>query len=423
MLRSSKACALLLFLLAASPAAGEWSRSAETCDDGLPQVLNVGLPRAGDLQELNLSVLRQAVSQRLTDLYEPPRDRCAGKRRLQVNIAIGCDYQILDWLGQGLIDVAVVPDLSLYLLQRDQGDQVKLRELPVAAKAPEDPLVSREYRLRSWRFAGGTPTPRADPEQDFESFRWQLWCGLFKERHGRGSLPDADRKVCSDLKPEYPIALTSHLSTGGFLRPVSATARWLVERLRAAQVDGEAAKSLTDRFWTAFFDNARFTLDGTLRDEERPRTGIEIAADGIPPAKPPTGPLYQDHVVITAQAANAIFPGKVFPPPSVKLEPELTALWGGDAPPAAFRSLLVPEPYFGVRTFAFTVDETIGLLRQHQKTSGPGLALVLPGGGVKAVYQSQLVDSLYENGKLKKFLTTRAPRPDTYPLDVNLVIG
>src|SRR5262245_43585301 len=140
MLRSSKACALLLFLLAASPAAGAWPRSAETCDDGLPQVLNVGLPRAGDLPELDLGVLRQAVSRRLTDLYEPPRDRCAGKRRLQVNIAIGCDYQILDWLGQGLIGAAVVPALSLYLLQRDQGDQVKLRELPVAAKAPEDPL-------------------------------------------------------------------------------------------------------------------------------------------------------------------------------------------------------------------------------------------------------------------------------------------
>ena len=411
--RSFKICALAALLLAVPPAARASLYSEPRCDDLLPEVLNVGLPR---VPGLDLGAVRDAARRRLTEIYEP-LDVCAGRKRLQVNIAIGNDYQILDWLGQGLIDVAVVPDLSLYLLDRDG---VKLLEPPVAADGLEDILAPWQARLRSRSLADGTWTDRPQPEQDFDSFRWQLWCGLLKE-------PESDRRRCAELArgPEYRLALTSHLSTGGFLRPVSQTAAWLADRLAAATLDadGDEAKELTDRFWTAFFNHARFTLDGTLAEGAGSGKLVEIAADAVP-AGASAAPAYRDHLVITARAADSIFSGHAFPRPAVELAPALAATFERDPSPAAFRPMLAPEPYFGVRTFGFTVDETVGLLRQHQTTSGRArLALVLPGGGVKAVYQSQLVDSLYGNGYLKNALTTRGPRPDASPLDVDFVIG
>ncbi len=424
--RFSKICALAALLLAAPPAARAALYSEPHCDDLLPEVLNVGLPR---VPGMDLGALREAARWRLTELYRP-FDVCEGRKRLQVNIAIGNDYQILDWLGQGLIDVAVVPDLSLVLLGRDG---VKLLEPPMAADGLQDILAPRAARLRSRGFAGGTWTDRPQPERDFDSFRWRLWCGALGDG-APGAPPDSDRRRCAQLAggPEYRLALTSHLSTGGFLRPVSETATWLADRLRTAKLDadGKEGRELTDRFWTAFFNHARFTLDGTLA--EGPASGklIEIAADAVP-AGASAAPAYRDHLVITARAADAIFNGHQFPRPAVELAPELKAAFERDPAPAAFRSMLAAEPYFGVRTFGFTVEETIGLLRQHQTTSGRArLALVLPGGGVKAVYQSQLVDSLYGTGYLKNVLTDKeslklpGPRADASPpLDVDFVVG
>src|SRR6185295_822591 len=41
------------------------------------------------------------------------------ERTLQVNVAVGSDYEILDWFGKGLLDLAVVPEISAVLLKRD----------------------------------------------------------------------------------------------------------------------------------------------------------------------------------------------------------------------------------------------------------------------------------------------------------------
>ncbi|HYG62335.1 MAG TPA: hypothetical protein VEL74_07125, partial [Thermoanaerobaculia bacterium] len=106
-----------------------------------------------------------------------------------------------------------------------------------------------------------------------------------------------------------------------------------------------------------------------------------------------------------------------------ELPPEAAALLTAERPVAALLPLLEPEPTFGVRTFSFTVDEIFGLLRRQQITSGHSdLALVLPGGGVKAAYQSTVVDSLYRQGYLKNFKVEPAPG-SAEPLDVQYVIG
>ncbi|HEX2252459.1 MAG TPA: hypothetical protein VHQ65_04240, partial [Thermoanaerobaculia bacterium] len=97
--------------------------------------------------------------------------------------------------------------------------------------------------------------------------------------------------------------------------------------------------------------------------------------------------------------------------------------------PSAFARLADPEPSLGVRTFAFTPEETVRLLRADQRISGRSrLALVLPGGGVKAAYQSRVAEALYRDGFLKNagagiVASGAGPEPRRRPLEVDTVIG
>lgn len=418
-----KSLGLAIVLLLVPEVAGASLLPEANCGDLLPQVLNVGLPQPRDLLTFELEDLRQATERLFASMIRT-QGRCHGGRTLQVNIAIGNDYQILDWLDQGLVDVAVVPDLSVYLLQ--ERDSVKLLELNPVERGYDNLLTpSYVYRLGSRGYAAGAWTPRPDPQRDFDSFRGQLWCGLFQGAPQQNHCAELDPGSGGPGGPEYRIALASHLSTGGFLRAVADTAKWLQVRLAESSLKPDESRKLADRFWTAFFDHARFTLDRTLEDDRPGKASglIEIVADGIPAGSSP-GPRYQNHLVITARAAAPIFETRGLRRPDVVLPAELKAVLESEPAPVAFQSLLTPEPYFGIRTFGFTVAESIGLLRQHQQTSGRArLAMVLPGGGVKAVYQSRLVDALYRDAYLKNALTRPLPLTSAGPVDVDFVIG
>jgi predicted acylesterase/phospholipase RssA len=79
--------------------------------------------------------------------------------------------------------------------------------------------------------------------------------------------------------------------------------------------------------------------------------------------------------------------------------------------------------------FRFTIPELWGLLDEGApaKTSQDddgGLALVLTGGGVKAAYQTRLVERLYETGKLRNVRSNELPPGGTASTQqVNFVIG
>ena len=251
--------------------------------------------------------------------------------------------------------------------------------------------------------------------------------------------------------------LASHLSTTGFLDPLLATARWLQPRL--ARIADEAEREeRREGFWRAFFDQARFTLDCESHSlPPEPGTGScwELPKSSQPPwlveilypceaalrsrperwyaAAGPGG--YREHLVIAGTQAREIFPHPgpdgddpftdAVPTYGAELDAILTArsveLSPAESPPRApFQAILEREPLFGVRTFGFTADEVLRLLRQDQATSGRGeLALVLPGGGVKAAYQSRIVDELYRQGSLRNF-QVKGPGD---PLKVRYVIG
>lgn len=414
----------------------------QSCDSALPWVLNLALPRLPKAYGFDAESLKRGVQRFMADFYQE-HGRCPDKRPLQVNITIASEYEILDWLSQGMIQAAVIPELTLYLLTERDGLDLRtldLEEHPVG----ELLLPALSGRPRSGRLSGGVWRP-GDTGEDLKAFRNQLWRA-------------AKHEASDPRAPRYRIVLGSHLSTTGFLDPLLDTSRWL-----DAKLEGQAEKEeLRERFWQAFFDNSRFAIDCDSLEPERPlaerscwelpkaeeQAGegpVEILfpgesalrrerkwsyaivqgdADGT--ADPATGGNYREHLVIAEPVTETIFDGgPEFQPARPARAAELEKLFGepkAGKPPRAFLPILEPEPLFGVRTFSFTVDETIRLLRQDQATSERAeLALVLPGGGVKAAYQSRIVDDLYGRGYLKNF-RVRDSR-GRKPLDVRYVIG
>lgn len=458
----------LVFALCAQAALADH----DDCRSALPQVLKLGLTRQPETEEQR-RILEGQVRSLVADVYAR-HGRCSRLRPLKVDIALGNDYEILDWLGQDLIDAAIVPELTLYLLERDEVD---LRELEMHEHQVQD-LVLPELKAKvlSGRLSDRRWSLRADPQRDLEELRrrvlwsaleraesehWDAeayWLGLIKKRQDREEKerkegrPPKGRSAAVEVGLGYRAVLSSHLSSTGFLEPVAATQRWLEKRL--ARMETQRRAGVQDLFWQVFFENARFTLEcGSLtrkpgaagcwtlpRQEEEAGNGpVEVLfpgesvlrREGQDAPEIPGGGSYQDHLVFAPAKAEALFHAEAYSPIDPVLPAELAKLFAeprherAPGPPRAFLPMLDPEPYFGVRTFGFTVDETLRLLRQDQASSGLSegeldLALVLPGGGVKAAYQSRIVDELYRGGRyLKNF--TLAGRTDA--LSVDYVIG
>lgn len=423
-----------------SPAAAQGAEAEEMpaeCRSPLPQVLNLAMPYAPDVE---LATVERYVSNLLGRFYVATA-RCPN-RPLQVNLALGNDYQIFEWLSHDAVDAALVPTLSLYLLRRDGVDLLEVVGLP-GKDAPELELPGRLPRVLSFDLADGDALPRPAPEADLECLRQDLLGSARGPRSARSARHDrsgpspgcegGDLGAGSPLT--YRIALTSHLSTSGFLVPVADTARWLDERLVHDDVAASDRAAIAERFWDGFFEQACFRFEGLspypasvgeerldpCRSPSASGPTVEIRFAAAPTALRPEVPLdeYQppldfatpvrDHLVLRRQSTSVVLTTEAFRQPFVRLPTPAAGLFGGPDPdglaalsvPAPFRPFLRPAPYFGSRTYPFSVDESLRLIALHQESTGTSsLALVLPGGGVKAAYQSRIIDALYGEGRL-----------------------
>lgn len=399
------------------------------CDNPLPQVLDVGLPYS---PELDLEATEDSLHEVLDAVYAE-RALCP-QRSLQINVALGSDYQILDWLGHGAIDMGVVPALTLQLLREDQVD---LLEIEDRGDPPLQPLVGRVPRLTLSWLEDGEERSRSGHERDLDRFARSLW----RRVAGDGTGPAAGEEPV----PVERLVLASHLSTVGFLLPVGAVQR-VVGELETAE---PATAETRARFWQAFFDRVCFSFGDGIGQPAgrgcRPSAGAALLRiDAVPDAGgraeaglegPPIlghGPVYRDRFVIRRAVAEQVFRPGTFAAsgdPFVALveEPrELEALLAkteADAaagPFSAFRRVR----YFGNRPFAFTVEESMALLALHQRTAGRShLALVLPGGGVKAAYQSRILEELYARRLLRNARVAAPDDEPAAPLAVESVVG
>lgn len=348
--------------------------------------------------------------------------RVADETGLPVRIAIGSEYQLLDWMDKGLLDEAYVSPFTAFLLLHDEATEAA-PDRP--ARLPErsdfdcletsdlDASTALRTRIRCYRSdAAGKWAVAPDPAARYEAALGQIW-----------SLASASSGVREGREPDFLIVLPTHLSVSGFATPVSWAAQWLT-----AKAEGEEEEAPTEQFWRLFFEHVHFHLhvppdgwDASFAhvlgyrgaDPTRPAAGtvIEFAPDFGSRAggwqayevDPASGPAPAEHKRYVQHLRVArVAPGREFPQEGEALHAGLPfnhalgALFLTPGVGEEMHRIFVPARRGDARPFAFKLPEVMRLLEIEQTRSGDReLALVLPGGGVKSAYQSVLIDHLY----------------------------
>jgi predicted acylesterase/phospholipase RssA/drug/metabolite transporter (DMT)-like permease len=439
--RQSMIRRLAVALLFVGPlfAAGQ---NADPCKDVLPHDLNLGLPRIASGEA---RVLEPALHRVFSALYAQRKAAGPCPKGIQINVAVGNDYQMLEWLDQKLIDAAIVSDLSLALLRRDE---VRLYELDAFADRIDAvsarmllPLSHATPMARVRDQKRGRWNERPDAAGEFQALLQEVWTAALTDPRK----PESERRRTI----RHVLLLGSHLSSSGFLAPIKDAITFFQSAASAQeQKDPRLDVDAIERdAWRFLFQSTRFTLDcATVEDcfvvalagdhakakadEHRLPDGTTVVMfpgeelqRGAPIGE---GVASREHLVITAAAAQRIFGVKgkddLFAEPVANI-PGVVALAMNDRnAPQDLLSTFNVETSFGARTHAFTVDETMQLLRQQRRrTSNREIALVLPGGGVKAAYQTRIVDELYGHRYLTNAALASSNDPST--LAVRNVIG
>ncbi|MEM7049332.1 MAG: hypothetical protein AAF604_06720 [Acidobacteriota bacterium] len=320
--------AILLFALglALSP-----HLAASPCPDSL----RLGLPGpAADSERLE-----GAITAFLADLFAQ-RGRCTDLRTLELRLAFGNGYELLDWLDSGALDGAILETPAIAVLERSR------RPASATVLAPnrwlrEIPLPAEVVALLP---TGGETSWRSTSPQGFRSMTArELVAGLAAGRE--------------DLR---------------IVTPWHLDASYLELLALGSSVASSVATE--DTFCSRLLDATEISFS---------QTGAAAPAER--------------HLVVPFPIAAGLWRTTAFRESTAELPEALAHLLDQKPQPPALTPLFELSEYFGTRPFSFRVDESLELLR---RSPDPGLALVLPGGGVKAAYQSRLVDHLYGEGLL-----------------------
>jgi hypothetical protein len=356
-----------LGLLAATPCAAR-----ET-------VVRVGLPHAyeRDVQERAGRAARCAAA-----------DACVRYR-----YAPGSDYQVLEWLQNGKVDGAIVSTLALELVRRTVGAARFKQDFLVDAQLPLDDLALRRYHIALRAESEGLPLPDAEAQLG----------RLFQDL------------LAGTPRDDTVVELPSHLSAG----VVDLHAR--VQAWAERPGRGAGPQRAREALMNALLPRLRFAAAGAAG--ARLRLILEEREGGPPLA----------HVFLVRRLAlPAPLSGGDWVPPLDAESAFLDYLAGAaesGAPDSELRRFAAGNyvsESAGWRNrfrFAFTLDELRGILRAHaaDPAEDDGIALVLTGGGVKAAYQTKLIDHLYGSGYLRNRFVPGEPDPAAVP--VKYVVG
>lgn len=427
--RASLLAALVASVAQAAPAASQLPRAAAAprAPAQAPYVVRIGYTSWENTLALSGESAFESVKWYLEEVARRSPDK---RRQLRFEVAAGNYYQILAWFRAGTIDAAIVSPFSAYLLERD-GQALSVLEFaegPVQQatgtadgsryEEGHDPVVSvsRAYQ--------GSPTAALN------TYLNELLAAAQDS-------PAAERKRIEELRQRFRFDLVAHLSSSAFVMPTLYAKQWL-------EAHGHLEAEVKRRFWRRYFENAHLTLTHGREPADPPvatirfgyRTGAPLGDRDFPvwekyrvaafdgePLRIPNDVLVLRHSVAEEALAEAGFDrarlGELLADAALREDfcrrggTYSAVRWFDPQVQGAFRNEVhrllsadsggelarLDRRWYRSGLFDFTIDETMGLLRQDQANSGVSrLAVVLSGGGVKSLYQTVLLDRLYRGG-------------------------
>jgi len=327
--------------------------------------------------------------------------------RLCARYVFGNDFQLLDWLENGHIDGAVAGPITLKLLHL--SDRQPFRDHFVVAAY--DAFAKHQPLTRHIEVGSTNPdTPQNVARQNFHAFLQALMTA--------SSSPASSVVIDSQLSPAMGVFL---LETGSWLKNISAT------------------EKQQQQLWQRLLQRIRFSLSQAA--EMDAGDFLFHVTEHCPASRADCAdmPVTRDYLLLRRQA----LPEKLFPAFQVVANEEsvISSLYQDLVPkylpassdqqevPAALadfvRNNYAPQQVGSQvrRYFRFTIPELMGLLQY--KKNDDNAALVLTGGGVKAAYQTRLVDYLYGNHFISNAGFSMPPTGESgrQPLNVKYIIG
>lgn len=342
------------------------------------------------------------------------RARAPGTFDVCVTLDYGSTYQVLSWLENGAVQAAVMPAFAAQVMRADDPERFD-REYYDLKPGLVTTVPNRARRLLLFDH---DYQPVENPDQQLGDFM-------------RSLLEEPDRKTLwlpSHLSPTVPFVIDY---AAGWAKgaELSVEAR---ETLFAALIKaihfGDRRVVEPDKP-TRAGDSYHLVDDPYTRGAREPRAAHEFEAQ-IP------APYVSDKIIVRKQVflgmrelrelvAQVARQERPAPPESIPLFAEnLIAEKELGEQIANFRESNYRRAQFGPvsqRHFRFTIPEMWWLLRSADEDPNAPLALVLTGGGVKAAYQTRMIDYLYGHSRLYNAGT----RPERWDISqrVNYVIG
>ena len=326
-------------------------------------------------------------------------------RPIRLEVVAGSPYEILSWLEEGTIDGAVVSPLIRQLLverRLDSGAKADLVKVATPTGGGRSGIL-RSYPPvgRARRCTADGPRPLDDVSGELDAALEALLASLGEQEPPAAVAP---------APPAYRLLLPSHLSAAAWAVVLQHGRALLTDALAGA--DQALRQAYEGAFWRRLFATVDYTL-GDERSCAEPAPGggdaveVELGDDGrtagadgwreLPLALQGYPITVDDVVLVNPAAVEGVLPPEALDPAGRTSSESLFAALFLDA---SLRPVLADQLGWsassGRRSFAFRVGEALRLIAHAQREEGcEKLALVLPGGGVRAAYQSVLVDRLY----------------------------
>lgn len=308
----------------------------------------------------------------------------SGFDQVCASMTTGSPYQLLSWLENDYLQVAVLPAFAVTVLQRQ--DPVRFASHYLVLDRSPFGLLSLKQRP----LAMAVPPELAGSSQRFMNLFAQL------EKGEKG----------------VTIVLPHHLS-GAIDVLMTRAGLWAEERALSGRE--------RERFFATLIDSIRFReplgpTQPAAREYEIAHIGEPVTDDGVLLGTDRDVLVIHCHIVssyrelqhlIEAQSCARSAPGWLAAP-IAWLDEALQDRRGAVGRFLGANYDLQEQGSMARRYFRFTVPELWGVFSKYEDIdagggaqSPRGLALVLTGGGVKAAYQTRLVEQLYQSGKLQ----------------------
>lgn len=337
-----------------------------------------------------------------TDYPQPaPSGRpLVGFDQVCVSTASGSPYQLLSWLENDHLQVVVLPEFAVAVLARDNPRTFASNYL-VLERSPLQLLTLRQSRLELAALHGSARGAAA-------------FVQVFARAQGQSAAPR--------------VVLPHHLS---------AAMDHFLSRATAHADQAGLTGNKRARFFTRLI--AGLTFRQPLRDAsvDGDFEYVPVASIGAPETAfesldrdvlvvhrnvVSSYPQLQRTIASVPEAAAPAVAGQFawLGTPGEARDPVLAAFYTDNYALHQYGSI-------SRRYFRFTIPELWALLADGVPAEPPpedsgGLALVLTGGGVKAAYQTRLVERLYQSGRLRNSAAT-APAVAQGTQQVDYVIG